>query len=111
MLFPQSFLEYKNMPKNKGKDSKKLYKEWLIVESQMQMLVTSIGMVVGIQSNTGVVGPSGVGNSAGGGGDAPLPPFPDRPLTYYYPDGSDGIILGYYTPDLDDGVNSYYIYV
>jgi hypothetical protein len=47
----------------------------------------------------------------GGSAPTPLPPIPVTGVTYYTPNGSDGITLGYYTPDLNDLINSYYIYV
>ena len=98
MLFPQSFVDYKNLPKNKGKDVKKLHKEWLIVEARLNMLYECLYMAYGMCS-------------AVDAGDSGGSRFSPDGVTYYTPDGDDGITLGYYHPDYNKPGQSYYIFV
>jgi hypothetical protein len=115
MIVATTYEQYKNLPKNKGKDSKVIYKEWLFEENKLIIMYDSIVMMFGLQVNSfnnNVYGPYGAGAGASGGEGGEIPPIPpSTKVTYYTPNGSDGITLGYYTPDLDDTINSYYIYV
>jgi len=105
MIISTTYHQFKNLPKNKGKDTQTVYKEWLFEEAKLLMMVDGYMMAFAMQS-TGIVGPS-VSNA--GGSSQPLP-IPSTKVTYYTPNGSDGVTLGYYDPDLDNG-NSYYVYV
>jgi hypothetical protein len=113
MIVATTYEQYKNLPKNKGKDSKAVYKEWLFEENKLIVMYDSIVMMFGLQVNSfsfDVYGPEGAGAGAsGGGGIPPIPPT--GRVTYYTPNGSTDITLGYYQPDYDDTINSYYIYV
>jgi hypothetical protein len=107
-----TFEQFKNLPKNKGRDSKVVYKEWLFEEAKLQMVYDAYTMNFQMQFNNytwGVYGPAG---STTGASETPfVPPIPVTGVTYFTPNGSSGLPLGYYTPDLNDLINSYYIYV
>lgn len=106
-----TFEQFKNLPHNRGRDNKAVYKEWLLEEAKLQMMLEAYTMPFELQFNNYSIGVYGPAGALAGGSTIPLPPLPTVRVTYYTPNGSDGITLGYYTPDLDDTINSYYIYV
>jgi len=109
MLIATTYEQYKNLPQNRGKDTKLLYKEWLFEESKLQMIYDCYTMPFHMQFNNynlGVYGQCG----AATGASTPTTPLPSTRITYYTPNGANGITLGYYTPDLDNN-QAYYIYV
>jgi hypothetical protein len=113
MIIATTYEQYKNLPMNRGKDSGTIYKEWLFEEAKLLMMVDGYQMAFTMQNSPFSMGVVGPGQSTAGGSTppTPIPPIPTTKVTYYTPNGSDGVTLGYYTPDLDDSVNSYYIYV
>jgi len=106
-----TFEQFRNLPQNKGRDSKTVYKEWLFEEQKLLLMYDGWTLPFQMQYNNfslNVVGQGGAGSGASG---QYTPPIPTTRVTYYTPNGSLIPLLGYYTPDLDDSVNSYYIYV
>jgi hypothetical protein len=114
MIITTTYEQYKNLSKNKGKDTKTVYKEWLLEEQKLILIYDGWTLPFQMQYNNfalNVYGPEGAGAGASKQ-ESVIPPIPpSSKVTYYTPNGSDGITLGYYTPDLDDSINSYYIYV
>jgi hypothetical protein len=115
MIIATTYEQYKNLPKNKGKDSKAVYKEWLFEESKMLMMVDGWVMSFNMQSNPfslGVVGPgqSTAGGSGEGSNQSVIPPPPTVKVTYYFPDGNSTPNGGYYEPDSELLLDSYYVY-
>jgi hypothetical protein len=107
MIIATTYEQFKNLPLNRSKDNKQIYKEWLFEEAKLLMMVDGYMMAFTMQS-TGIVG---LGQSTAGGSTPPFsPPIPSSRVTYYTPNGSNGVILGYYTPDLDNN-QAYYIYI
>jgi hypothetical protein len=109
MIIATTYEQYKNLPKNKGKDSKTIHKEWLLEEAKLLMMYDAWTLPFHMQYNNfslNVYGPY----SAGAGGSS-QPIIPTNTVTYYTPNGVNGPgpLLGYYTPDTLS--NSYYIYV
>jgi hypothetical protein len=113
MIVTTTYEQFKNLPKNKGKDSKTVYKEWLFEEQKLLNITDAWKLYFEMQYNSfnlNIYGPEGA--LTGASDQVIIPPIPPiSKVTYYTPNGSDGIILGYYTPDLDDTINSYYIYI
>lgn len=106
-----TFEQFKNLPKNKGRDSKLVYKDWLFEEQKLLLMQDSYSMLFQMQLNNYNLDVYGPYSPAAGASETFNPPIPTNKVTYYTPNGSSGLPLGYYTPDLDDLVNSYYIYV
>ena len=104
-----TYEQFKNLPYNRGLDTKTVYKRWLLEENKLQMVYDCFTMTFQMQNTnfmTAVMGNCGPATGASSPATIPL-----TGVTYYTPNGKDGITLGYYTPDLDDLINSYYIYV
>lgn len=103
MIIATTYEQFKNLPKNKNRDSKVVYNEWLLEESKLLLMYQNITMfnMESMESN----GPAGGSTPPSG-----LPPTSSR-ITYFTPNGADGVTFGYFTPDLDDGSQSYYVYV
>jgi hypothetical protein len=113
MIVATTYEQFKNLPKNKGKDSKTIYKKWLFEEQKLLNTAEAWRLYFEMQYNNfnlNVYGPDG--SLTGASGQFIIPPTPPTSrVTYYTPNGSDGVTLGYYTPDLDDTITSYYIYI
>jgi hypothetical protein len=110
MIITSTYEQFKNLPKNKGKDSKTTYKEWLFEEAKLLMMVDGFMLAFAMQS-TGIVG---IGQSTAGGSGGYIPPIPPPPtakVTYYTPDGNTIPGIGYYEPDEEFLFSSYYVYV
>ena len=111
MIITTTHEQFRNLPKNKGKNSKTIHKEWLLEERKLLMMYDTIQMMFQLNSYNFQEGVFGPVNAGAGGSDQPIPPIPTNEVTYYTPNGANGITLGYYTPDLSNGINSYYVYV
>jgi hypothetical protein len=110
MIITTTYEQFKNLSKNKGKDSRTVYKEWLFEEAKLLMMVDGFMLAFAMQS-TGIVG---IGQSTAGGSTPPPPGPPPPPVvkvTYYTPDGNTIPGIGYYEPDEEFLFSSYYVYV
>jgi hypothetical protein len=110
MIITTTYEQFRNLPKNKGRDTKVLYKEWLLEEAKLLLMYDAWTLPFHMQYNNfnlNVYGPGG----ATSGGSQSIPPIPTNVITYYIPNGVNGPgpLLGYYTPDTLS--NSYYVYV
>jgi len=110
MIITTTYEQFRNLPKNKGKDSKTIHKEWLLEERKLLMMYDAIQMIFQLNNYNFQEGVFGPVNAGAGGSDQPIPPVPTNNVTYYTPNGETApLFLGYYTPDIDS--NSYYIYI
>jgi hypothetical protein len=90
-MIATSFERFKNLPENRNIDAKTLYKRWLVEENKLLMMFESFQLTTWTVNNaTGAANPPRVW------------------LTYFQPNGRDGITLGYYTPDTNTTVGSSY---
>jgi len=100
-----SFEQFRYLSKNKGRDPKAVYKDWLFEEAKLLMLMDSFVMMFQMMDSSFVP-------PVGGNNGEYSPPGPQT-VTYYAPSGMDApLYLGYYLPD-DSLVpdNSYYVFV
>ncbi len=102
-----SFEQFRYLSKNKGRDPKAVYKDWLFEEAKLLMLMDSMVMMFQMMDSAFIP-------PAGGSSPEPELYFPPPPLnvTYYAPSGMDGpLYLGYYTPDDSLAADqSYYVF-